>query len=130
MEDNEADVFLIAEAIKTAKVPVSLHLATNGEQAIRLFDRVDRSSDAPCPALVILDINLPRKPGYAVLKHIRNSRRCRKARVIAVSSSDSAWDREHMKELKADAFFHKPSEYADFMRLGELVKSILAPFES
>src|SRR5262249_7095276 len=89
VEDNEADAFLIEEAIRATKLPLFLHVARNGEQAIQFFDRADRASDAPCPALVILDINLPRKPGYEVLKHMRRGRRCGRTPVIVVSTSDS-----------------------------------------
>jgi len=126
VEDNEADVFLIEEAIKSAKVPVSLYVARNGEQATSYFDRVDRDSETPGPALVILDINLPRKPGYEVLKHLRKSRRSATAHVIVVSTSDSPRDRDQMKQLGADRYFRKPSEYAGFMKLGELVKALLS----
>ena len=125
MEDNEGDVYLIKEAIAAAKLPVCLHIVQNGEQAIRFFDQADSLSDAPRPALVILDINLPRKPGYEVLKHMRKSPSCGKARVIAVSTSDSIRDREQMAELGADGYFRKPSVYADFMKLGDLVQAVL-----
>ena len=126
VEDNEADVFLIEEAIKTAELQVCLHVVENGEQAVQFFDRVDGSGDEPCPALVILDINLPRKSGSEVLRHMRRSPRCGKAHVIAVSTSDSARDRQQMTQLGADRYFRKPSDYADFMKLGELVRGILA----
>ena len=43
---------------------------------MRFFDRADADADMPCPALVILDINLPKKQGGEVLKHMRESRKC------------------------------------------------------
>src|SRR5689334_5794974 len=70
VEDNEADVFLIEEAIGTTKLPLSLHIVNDGDQAVRFFDRVDADPAAPCPVLVILDINLPKKQGSEVLKHM------------------------------------------------------------
>lgn len=125
MEDNEADVFLIQEAIMAKKLPMTLHVVRDGEQAMRYFDEADADVSATCPALVILDINLPKKQGSEVLKHMRRSRRCANALVIAVSTSDSARDREQMTELGANAYFRKPSEYADFMKLGDIVKGLL-----
>jgi DNA-binding response OmpR family regulator len=126
VEDNEADVFLIQDAIATKKLPVSVDVVKDGEQAVRYFDRADADADAPCPNLVILDINLPKKQGGEVLKHMRRSLRCGSALVIAVSTSDSPRDREQMKELGANGYFHKPSEYAGFMQLGDIVKGLLA----
>jgi two-component system, chemotaxis family, response regulator Rcp1 len=125
VEDNESDVFLIQEALEAAKFPVTLHVVTDGEQAVRFFDQADGDANMPCPVLVILDINLPRKQGGEVLKYMRTTRRCRNAVVIAVSTSDSPQDREQMTNLGANAYFRKPSEYDDFMKLGGLVKRLL-----
>jgi two-component system, chemotaxis family, response regulator Rcp1 len=127
VEDNEADVFLIEQAIAAAQLSVAVHVVRNGEQAIRFFDQTDRVPNAPCPALVILDINLPRRPGDEVLKRMRTSAKCGKAHVIAVSTSDAQSDRQRMAELGADVYFRKPSEYADFMKLSDMVKRLLTP---
>ena len=126
VEDNEADVFLIQEAIEAKKLPMTLHVVRDGEQAMRYFDEADGDVSMPCPALVILDINLPKKQGSEVLKHMRRSRRCANALVIAVSTSDSARGREQMTELGVNGYFRKPSEYAAFMNLGDVVKALLA----
>jgi DNA-binding NarL/FixJ family response regulator len=67
-----------------------------------------------------------KKQGSEVLKHMRRSRRCANALVIAVSTSDSAPDREQMTKLGVNGYFHKPSEYAAFMKLGDIVKALLA----
>jgi two-component system, chemotaxis family, response regulator Rcp1 len=126
VEDNEADVFLIRKAIEKTNLPVTLHVVKDGHQAMRFFDRADSDPAAPCPALVLLDINLPRKHGGEVLKYMRNSRKCRNVLVIAVSSSDSPRDREEMTKLGAGGYFRKPSEYKDFMKLGDLIKALLS----
>jgi DNA-binding response OmpR family regulator len=126
VEDNEADVFLIREAIESKQLPVALHIVRNGEQAVRYFDKVDADLSVPCPSMIILDINLPKKQGGDVLKYMRRSRRCANALVIVVSTSDSARDREQMMELGANGYFHKPSDYAAFMKLGDVVKALLA----
>jgi two-component system, chemotaxis family, response regulator Rcp1 len=125
VEDNPADVLLIRRAIKAANLEVDLQVATDGEQAIRLFDEADNHPAAPCPDLVILDINLPKKPGGEVLYHMRQSRRSCHALVIVVSTSASARDRETMLELGANGYFRKPSEYAEFMKLGDMIKDVL-----
>jgi DNA-binding response OmpR family regulator len=126
VEDNEADVFLIQEAIEAKKLPVALHIVKDGEQAIRYFDRTDADATASGPFLVILDINLPKKHGDEVLKHMRKSIRCGNALVLVVSTSDSDRDREQMTELGANGYFRKPSEYGAFMKLGDVVEGLLA----
>jgi DNA-binding response OmpR family regulator len=126
VEDNEADVFLIQEAMKKARLQLALHVVRDGEQAVQFFDRADDDPRIPCPALVILDINLPKKEGGDVLTYMRHSRKCADALVIAVSTSDSAQDRKRMTTLGADRYFRKPSEYDEFMKLGEIVKTLLS----
>jgi two-component system, chemotaxis family, response regulator Rcp1 len=125
VDDNESDVFLIQEAMNSTRLPLTLHIAKDGEEAVRFFDWADSYSDVPCPALVILDINLPKKQGDDVLKHMRQSRKCADALVLVVSSSDSAKDREQMTSLGANGYFRKPSQYDDFMKLGDIVKGLL-----
>jgi chemotaxis family two-component system response regulator Rcp1 len=119
-------VFLIRAAIEGASVIADLRVVKDGEQAVTFFDDTDRDETVPVPDLVILDINLPRKPGGEVLQHLRRSRRSRDARVIAVSTSDSPGDRAEMSRLGANAYFHKPSDYADFLKLGETIRQVLS----
>jgi two-component system, chemotaxis family, response regulator Rcp1 len=126
VEDNESDVFLIKEAINNAGCLVTIHVVGDGEEAVRFFDRADEDATQPCPALVILDINLPRKQGGEVLSHLRQSRRCREALVLTVSTSESIKDRKQMESLGATKYFHKPSDYEQFMKLGDIVKALLA----
>lgn len=126
MEDNEADVFLIEEAIAATRVPVTVDVVRNGEQAIQFLERAEATADVPCPAVVLLDINLPKRSGYEVLMKIRSGPKCAHAHVIAVSTSDSPSDRQKMSALGADGYFRKPSEYADFMKLGDIVAGLLA----
>jgi DNA-binding response OmpR family regulator len=126
VEDNPGDVFVIRAALQKASVDAELSFVKDGEQAIKFFDEADADNGAPCPALVLLDINLPRKQGGEVLQYMRGTRRCGQAPVIAVSSSDTAMDREKMRGLGANCYFHKPSTYAEFLKLGELVKELLS----
>lgn len=126
IEDNESDVFLIQEAIQNANFPVAVQVVNDGEQAVRFFDSADQDVTIPAPALVILDINLPKKQGGDVLKYMRQTRRCGGALVVVVSTSESARDREQMEKLGASRYFRKPSGYDQFMQLGEIVKSLLS----
>jgi CheY-like chemotaxis protein len=125
VEDNEADVFLIQEAIEVTRLPLTVDIAQDGEQAVQLFDQLDNDPEMPCPALVILDINLPKRHGGDVLKHMRRSRRGAHVPVLVVSTSHAAHDREEMMRLGANGYFRKPSDYDEFMKLGDIVKAML-----
>jgi DNA-binding response OmpR family regulator len=125
VEDNHADVFLIREAIESASLDASLQVVQDGEKAIKYFQAADSDPSATCPTLVILDINLPKKPGREVLRNMRLSERCGAVPVLVVTSSDSQKDRDEMGRLGVIGYFRKSSEYDEFMKLGPLVKGIL-----
>jgi chemotaxis family two-component system response regulator Rcp1 len=126
VEDSRADVFLIRESLHEAEVDADLHVVHDGEKAVVFFEQADGDPSAPVPDMVILDINLPKRPGNDVLQQMRKSARCAGALVLVVTSSDSERDREEMSKLGAAAYFCKPSEYQKFLKLGELAKGLLA----
>ncbi|HLH05554.1 MAG TPA: response regulator [Bryobacteraceae bacterium] len=130
VEDNDADVFLIQEALAGTGLRIELEILLDGEQAIDFFERVEHDPDLSCPTLIILDINLPKKQGGEVLKQIRRGPKCSAAPVLVVSTSDSQPDRERMASLGADGYFRKPSEYEEFMKLGAIAKKWLGPQSS
>jgi CheY-like chemotaxis protein len=125
-EDNAADVFLIREALECAAVTAEIHVVSDGMAALRFLEAADGSDIAPCPCLLILDINLPKKSGDEVLLFIRQGSTYRHMLVLIVSTSGSIDDRKKMKELGCNGYFTKPSKYVDFMKLGFVVKEMLA----
>jgi CheY-like chemotaxis protein len=126
VEDNKADVYLIREAIQHAQLEASVHVVPDGDKAIGFFETAQADITAPCPDLVILDLNLPKVNGEEVLKHLRSQVRCSDARVVIVTSSDSPRDREKLHRLGADAYFRKPSDYTEFLKLGQIIKQLLS----
>jgi chemotaxis family two-component system response regulator Rcp1 len=125
VEDSNPDIFLIREALNSGEVKANVHVVRDGCAATNFFDAADAKPNAPCPDLVLLDMNLPKKNGAEVLKHLRESKRCRGARVLIISSSDALRDRASVEGLSAAGYFKKPPDYAEFMKLGPLVKALL-----
>jgi chemotaxis family two-component system response regulator Rcp1 len=126
VEDNKADVFLIKEAVAFHNLHVELHVVEDGKLAIDYINRAGEDADAPCPSLCLLDLNMPIHNGYEVLRHLRENERCKDIPVIIMTSSESSHDRAEMKRLGADAYFHKPLTYDDFLQIGDLIKTLLA----
>lgn len=118
-------MFLIREAVEAAAPSAEIHVIRDGEKAVKFFDERDVNVAAPCPDLVLLDINIPKKHGGEVLAYLRGSRRCARAYVVVVSSANAPEDREQMLRLGANAYFHKASEYSEFMKLTGVIKAIL-----
>ena len=125
VEDHTPDLMLIREAIGGAQIEADIQIARDGQQATDYIDAADRDAESPVPTLIVLDINLPKKHGSEVLAHLRKSVRCRGAKVLVVSTSDAAVDRERMSALGADGYFRKPSEFSAFMKLGDVVRELI-----
>jgi CheY-like chemotaxis protein len=125
VEDNPTDVFLVREAIAAHGLEIHLHVIEDGEKAMRRIAQIDAADGEGLPHLVLLDINLPRADGFEVLRYLRSSRCCGKVPVIVMTSSGAATDQAQSAALGANAYFQKPSGYDEFLRIGEIIKTVL-----
>lgn len=127
VEDNPTDVFVIKEAIERCGLNLSLHVVSNGQEALLYLQDLAVSEKPSCPALVLLDLNLPKIGGIEVLRHIRSSSPCRRTPVIVVTSSTAETDRAAVRRLGAEVYFQKPTSLSAYMELTEVVKRVLSP---
>jgi len=125
VEDAEPDVFLVREALRSGGLDFSLRVFDDGEKAVDFIDEIDAGETVPCPHVLLLDLNLPKRSGAQVLEHMRQSQRWRNVPVVILTSSDSPKDKEQTARLGATRYFRKPSRLAEFMRLGEIVRELL-----
>ena len=125
VEDNDADVFLLQEAVSLYKLGVELHVVENGALAIAYIENADNNDAEACPCLCLLDMNLPLKGGAEVLRCLRASSRMAQVPAIVMTSSRSQLERDEIMRLGASAFFHKPISYSEFMDIGKLMRSFL-----
>lgn len=88
-------------------------------------EELTRDENALCPALVLLDLNLPKVTGIEVLRALRSSSRCSRIPVIVVTSSAAETDRYAAQQLGAEGYFQKPTELTAYMELAELIKRVL-----
>jgi len=121
VEDSPADVDLARAALKAAGFSGSLHVATNGDEAMAFVHREGEHRDAPRPDLVLLDINVPRLDGRGVLRAIRADSDLETIPVIAMSSSDTLKDVSELYALHANAYVCKPVDLNDFFQAIESI---------
>lgn len=121
VEDTPSDAQLTAYAMDLADVPHSLHVVTDGTQAIDFLKRSGQYRDAPRPDLILLDLELPRLNGNEVLEFIRADATLKTLPVIIFSTCDTAESKRHAYELHANSYVVKPMDMTSFMRK---VKSI------
>ena len=105
VEDNAGDTLLIQQTLAEGPIPVRLHVARDGEQAMQMLDNPDFS-----PALIILDLNIPRIPGSAVLERYHST----KTPIVIFSSSWNEAEISRALELGAREFAQKPTDLQAF----------------
>ena len=106
VEDNEADVRLMQEALRECYPrPVELTLAENGQEALAILNAGTHFD------LIVLDLNLPKLDGYEFLKR----RPAADAPIVVFSSSWNEDDSRHAVALGAREFIRKPSNYAEYV---------------
>jgi chemotaxis family two-component system response regulator Rcp1 len=123
VEDSRTDVFLIRESLTAAGVRAEIDVVHDGQAAMQFLD------EGTLPALVLLDLNLPKYSGREVLRHLRANPRTKDLTVLVVTSSALSQDRQDLEALGFNGYFQKPSDYAEFMKLGSVVKGLLEPEE-
>jgi DNA-binding response OmpR family regulator len=113
VEDNAGDAVLIRQILAEESIPVNLHIVRDGEQALTLL------SDAHFqPALIILDLNIPRISGPALLERWKSQN----IPVVVFSSSISEAERARVLKLGAREFVQKPTDIDAFT---EVVRGIV-----
>lgn len=125
IEDNPADVLLVREAIDFYALPVDLHVMEDGQKGLDFIRRTEDDPRAPCPEIILLDLNLPGRSGKEVLEHVRRSGTCKDIPVLIISSSDVVRERDELARLGATRYFRKPSSYDAFLQVGRILKELL-----
>lgn len=117
VEDNPQDEVLTLRALRKANVHAPIDVVRDGQQAIDYLFRTGEYSDRPetLPAVVLLDINLPKLSGLDVLTRLRAHPQTRVLPVVMFTSSDEDGDRIRSYRTGANSFVCKPLEFSEFM---------------
>jgi len=128
-EDNPADVYLVREALVEHEVAATLRVASNGQEVLRILSiqgaGEGQAGECRRPALIILDLNLPRHDGIEILQLLRQTKTLAHIPVVVLTSSDSPRDRLVAMQLGATRFLLKPSGLEQFLSLGAVFKGLL-----
>ncbi|MEV6491180.1 response regulator [Actinoplanes sp. NPDC051633] len=114
VEDNPDDVMFTLRAFERNKISNQVVVATDGEQALDYLQPADESK-ALRPALVLLDVNLPKVDGLEVLRRIRNDSRTAGLPVVVLTTSNEERDIVDSYRLGANSFVRKPVMFGDFV---------------
>jgi CheY-like chemotaxis protein len=111
VEDDPNDVFIMKRAMKQAEIGNPLQVAVDGQDALDYLAGAKKYSDRdrhPLPSLIFLDLKLPYKNGFEVLKWIREHPPLDTTLVLILTSSSEERDIQETYRLGARSFLVKP----------------------
>ena len=114
VEDAPGDIWLIRETLQEGPIQKNIHAVSNGEQALEFLHKQGRFADAIRPDLILLDLNLPRRNGFEVLREIKSDPVLRTITVIVLTTSGAPSDVNTAYDLNANCYVVKPSNLEDF----------------
>jgi chemotaxis family two-component system response regulator Rcp1 len=119
VDDDPDDAELLMHALKRSHLALNLTWVEDGDEALALLRREGGSGQEPPPDLVLLDLNMPRKSGHAVLSEIRADPDLRRLPVVVLTTSTAEVDVSRSHTGGASAYVTKPMGIRAFMEVLE-----------
>ena len=102
----------------------------DGEQALEFLHQAGKFADASRPDLIILDLNLPRKDGRAVLAEVKADPELNEVPVVVFTTSHSPRDIARCYELGANSYVSKPGNLGQFFSAVRSIENFWFGFAS
>ena len=117
VDDSAKDVELTIAALAEKNLANEVAIAEDGEEALDYLYKRGKfvDYDQGNPAVILLDIKMPKMNGIEVLKHIRSNPEFKSIPVIMVTSSGEERDLVESYKLGANAYVVKPVDIAQFI---------------
>ena len=122
VEDNPSDIDLTIRAFERSHIANDLVIAEDGQEALDYLagaGKWDGRDNADLPALILLDLKLPRVPGLEVLRHIRAHSHTRRLPVVILTSSKEEQDLAAGYDLGVNSYIRKPVDFTQFAAAAE-----------
>jgi len=121
VEDSPGDVRLTKEAFRDANMSITLHVASDGVEAMAFLRNEGGYQESPRPDLILLDLNLPRMDGREVLARVKADDSLKTIPTVILTTSEAEADIAKSYQLQANCYLSKPVQFDAFEGL---VKSI------
>ena len=108
IDDDEEDFSLVKEALVSKRLKVDLYWAQDGDEAMNFLFRRGEYADVPTPNLILLDLNMPGKNGFEVLRDLKAHKDLRKIPVVILTSSRDEKSVSRGYNTGANSFMLKP----------------------
>jgi CheY-like chemotaxis protein len=116
VEDNPDDEVLTLRALKKSKIENRVYVVRDGPEALDfLFGTGPYAGKKRTPAVVLLDLKLPKIDGLEVLRRLRSDDRTRMIPVVILTSSREEQDIASSYRTGANSYIRKPVEFERFV---------------
>lgn len=123
VEDNPGDVGLLEKTLERRLIPYEITRYEDGEQALRALS----TQNCFVPDLILLDLNLPRRDGFDVLREVRRRPSLVGVPVGILTSSEAVTDRHRVALIGAERYIHKSPFLDQFQEeVGNAIEELLA----
>lgn len=125
-EDEESDRMILELAVERAKLRCPVMLVRDGQEAVEYLIGAGRFADRihyPLPALIVLDLKMPRMNGFDVLAWLAKQPEFKAIPAVMLSSSAAELDISKARELGAREYFVKPHVLADLIKIVQLMQT-------
>jgi two-component system response regulator len=120
VDDNPDDVTFTLRAFKRNKITNEIVVAVDGEQALQMLLPEDPTPPFH-PALVLLDLKLPKVGGLEVLRRIRADPRTQSLPIVVLTTSSEDADIASSYQLGANSFVRKPVVFSEFLSAANIL---------
>ncbi|MDO8887162.1 MAG: response regulator [Hydrogenophaga sp.] len=120
VEDNPMDLDLTLRAFNKKKFSNTIQIARDGEEALAYFGRWEAGE--PLPAVILLDINLPKVNGLEVLQKLKQHPEFRRIPVVVLTSSRENSDLKTAYDLGVNSYIEKPVSFSKFIEVAEHIE--------
>jgi len=117
-EDNPNDLELTLIALEKSNLANDVIVVRDGAEALDYLEVRGAYAGRPQgnPAVLLLDLKLPKVDGLEVLRHVRASEKLRSMPVVMLTSSSEEKDLLRSYELGVNAYVVKPVDFKEFVR--------------
>lgn len=115
VEDNQDDIDLTLLAFRRSNLVNDVDVAHDGVEALAMLHGTADTPPLPPPAVVLLDLKLPRVDGFEVLRKMREHPATRLMPVVVLTSSAEERDRMQTYASGANSYIVKPVDFEQFI---------------
>lgn len=122
VEDNPGDAGLTKKVFKNSRIPNSLHVVENGEEAMDFLRNQGRFKKAVRPDIILLDLNLPGMSGHEVLQELKADDELKQIPIVILTSSKADEDIIKAYSEYANCYVSKPIDISQFFEVAKTIE--------